>query len=402
MPTDLYSCILTRQLPFQTYLATYFVFVDVGLLSQYIYYSRIHPIPVIPPLAHSGRQSNLRQSRSENWSAHRNRSRKRRSKSGGGENERSRRSLADGDLSASEDPMAQSWMSESSATHSPASALASSSHRSRPVSNTASSIAPGSTEPPSPVIPHPERGRTLTRPQSTSRPSFFGSGLETISGSPASGSPAGVRVQEDLGHVQPPEEEWVGSRRNTSSTSRSRPPATRRATSMMFLSVGLLVTFGSWGGNKDIMSGGRAWSTDLKQNTSSSRPWWESARHPVLHISSHSPNDPFPSLPSNSHHRRNRVFPITVSVPIGPSRTPNSPAEETNPPEHDHDHDDDYPYPKRDLERFIGRASAWVCTTLYLTSRLPQIWQNVCQLLCLISSPLASSHPIVHSFDGNP
>ena len=29
------------------------------------------------------------------------------------------------------------------------------------------------------------------------------------------------------------------------------------------------------------------------------------------------------------------------------------------------------------LERIIGRMSAWACTTLYLTSRLPQIWKNV-------------------------
>jgi solute carrier family 66 (lysosomal lysine-arginine transporter), member 1 len=29
------------------------------------------------------------------------------------------------------------------------------------------------------------------------------------------------------------------------------------------------------------------------------------------------------------------------------------------------------------LEHVIGRISAWTCTTLYLTSRLPQIWKNV-------------------------
>jgi len=29
------------------------------------------------------------------------------------------------------------------------------------------------------------------------------------------------------------------------------------------------------------------------------------------------------------------------------------------------------------LQRVIGRVSAWTCTTLYLTSRLPQIWKNV-------------------------
>ncbi len=32
---------------------------------------------------------------------------------------------------------------------------------------------------------------------------------------------------------------------------------------------------------------------------------------------------------------------------------------------------------QRDIQRFIGRVSAWICTTLYLTSRLPQIWKNV-------------------------
>lgn len=30
-----------------------------------------------------------------------------------------------------------------------------------------------------------------------------------------------------------------------------------------------------------------------------------------------------------------------------------------------------------DMKHVIGRISAWTCTTLYLTSRLPQIWKNV-------------------------
>jgi len=36
--TNLIGCLLTDQLPFQTYLATYFVFVDICLVSQYLYY----------------------------------------------------------------------------------------------------------------------------------------------------------------------------------------------------------------------------------------------------------------------------------------------------------------------------------------------------------------------------
>jgi solute carrier family 66 (lysosomal lysine-arginine transporter), member 1 len=36
-------------------------------------------------------------------------------------------------------------------------------------------------------------------------------------------------------------------------------------------------------------------------------------------------------------------------------------------------HDEESP----SMERIIGRIFAWACTTLYLTSRLPQIWKNV-------------------------
>ncbi|KAK0463968.1 PQ loop repeat-domain-containing protein [Desarmillaria tabescens] len=41
--SNLVGCILTHQLPFQTYLATYFVFVDCTLVGQYIYYTIRNP-----------------------------------------------------------------------------------------------------------------------------------------------------------------------------------------------------------------------------------------------------------------------------------------------------------------------------------------------------------------------
>ncbi|KIM28557.1 hypothetical protein M408DRAFT_59186, partial [Serendipita vermifera MAFF 305830] len=41
--TNLVGCILTHQLPFQTYLASYFVFVDMSLVAQYIYYYKPPP-----------------------------------------------------------------------------------------------------------------------------------------------------------------------------------------------------------------------------------------------------------------------------------------------------------------------------------------------------------------------
>ena len=46
------------------------------------------------------------------------------------------------------------------------------------------------------------------------------------------------------------------------------------------------------------------------------------------------------------------------------------------------------PLPPREnppIERIVGRMSAWTCTILYLTSRLPQIWKNVSTMICTIS-----------------
>ena len=45
--SNLLGCILTHQLPFQTYLAAYFCFVDLSLLGQYLYYYK--PSPSLPP-----------------------------------------------------------------------------------------------------------------------------------------------------------------------------------------------------------------------------------------------------------------------------------------------------------------------------------------------------------------
>ena len=52
--------------------------------------------------------------------------------------------------------------------------------------------------------------------------------------------------------------------------------------------------------------------------------------------------------------------------------------------------DQDLPPPEEgpSLERIVGRMSAWACTTLYLTSRLPQIWKNVSAIVGRDISPL--------------
>lgn len=371
------SCVLTHQLPFQTYLAVYFVLVDVGLMSQYVYYARRRPVPDIPPLAHSGRRAHHRSAHSEPWLAdHRNRSRKRRSRGSG----TTRGSLA------GDDPMSRSWMSESSAGHSPASSrphTIPSHSRQASVPNTAAG-----SESTSPISAHTERGRTLARP---ARNNFFGGPLETISGSPASGSPGPhgmlVSLEQSAGLDQWPA---APAHRNTSSTSRSRPPpSARRSSSMVFLSVGLLVGFGRWSFGGDALAGtgvGRAWSTGDATMPAPRAGFFQAGsgahlQHPALLA-------PWTSAAFQRHTKR-QAFPLDVSItsPSAPSVANLAPlaaqdeTERREPDDNDDDDDDDYPYPKRNLERFLGRASAWTCTTLYLTSRLPQIWQNVCPSL---------------------
>ncbi|KAM0753628.1 hypothetical protein T439DRAFT_310412 [Meredithblackwellia eburnea MCA 4105] len=361
--TNLLGCILTHQLPFQTYLATYFVFVDVGLMSQYIWYTYLHPPSTSQSHSHSARRNYKRASRSETWVSERNRSRKRRSRS------KSHRSLREG-----EDPMEQSWMSESSAGYSPASSrphtVPSHSRRSSHPSTSASTsnlASATSTEPPSPTIP--ERGRSLYRPV---RASYSGP-LATISGSPASGSPVPAELIDGQLIVDEPVD-WVGSRRQqTGSSSRSRPPnAARRSQSMVFLSVGLLVTFGGWrgsqfeGGASDM---GRAWPSTPEMGAvlpskDQHGPEWMVLRHPAI----------FPrTSPSLTHPRQRKRRALATALPVTQSSASEADYIQEEPIE---PQGDGYPSPKRDMERFIGRASAWVCTTLYLTSRLPQIWQN--------------------------
>jgi len=50
--TNLVGCILTKQLPFQVYLAIYFCSVDCGLFFQFIYYSWFYPSNVPPPVVY--------------------------------------------------------------------------------------------------------------------------------------------------------------------------------------------------------------------------------------------------------------------------------------------------------------------------------------------------------------
>ncbi|KAM0792387.1 hypothetical protein ACM66B_005067 [Microbotryomycetes sp. NB124-2] len=381
--TNLIGCILTHQLPFQTYLATWFVGVDVVLVSQYVYYSRKNPKVSLPPLSEAfpyAQAPEVYHSHSRHRSTHRKEKRRRKTSS------KYKRGQSG---SEAEDPMAQSWMSStSSILRSPATTRPTNSRRSTKVlpsrqassqqlarSETVDSLA--SSEPPSPVLDEP-RGRTLTRPSRVVPPM-----LETISGSPASGSPVPASLQAHFDrraeieaahaahqrqsqyqqHYQHYHGQQAQTQRSNSSSSRSRPPHPTRRTSMLFLSVGVLLTFSSMSNRPTtpqvdaVDTDAIAWSVSSPSMPVSPMPLASSATlHPPL--LSWSPS-------STSKLRKRQLEGSGVLPGDEHDSEPKHPGHEEPPRQHG-----------RDWERFIGRASAWLCTTLYLTSRLPQIWQN--------------------------
>lgn len=150
----------------------------------------------------------------------------------------------------------------------------------------------------------------------------------------------------------------------------------------MFLSVGMLVVFGRWagggGGGVDVARG-TAWSTGVQDGAVVAVPRraWAGVQHPAF-FSRGAVAEGRTSAPAYAQRAKRQAFPLDVSSPPPAPGASIILLEATDPPSDSPDNDDgDAPWaPHRNWERFIGRASAWLCTSLYLTSRLPQIWQN--------------------------
>ncbi|KDE06687.1 hypothetical protein MVLG_03033 [Microbotryum lychnidis-dioicae p1A1 Lamole] len=475
--TNLIGCILTHQLPFQTYLATYFVMIDAMLMAQFFHYSRANPSTSIPPLSidypyaqtphthhhhhshphhhHRESQSSVRRSKSFYRSSSQQHS--------ATPSRRRVKALTSEDgpefgETEGEDPMMTSWMFQSSNATTPARSLkngrtststsevmvprasrTSTTHsivtnpttpQTLSVSTSQVLSAPSTSTPPSgPSSPPFEipttmtsslgsiastseaRGRTMTRNLNPHHHYLHHyhhpSNLETISGSPASGSPAPLmrslmeleqqardrvlemghdggrgecdeeddetergrsihRVNDLPSNVLPQYVRETTSRHHHSSShhhhhqqsgsgrssSRSRPPPpARRTSSMLFLSVGLFFTFTTLGRRAEkglgSFAGGstRAWEMGL--------PKLNWVQESTVRLSKREMVTSSPLTASIGEKRDNDVVMSDAVYLVDPKAASG-----------------------RDWERFIGRMSAWTCTTLYLTSRLPQIWQN--------------------------
>ncbi|TKA56159.1 hypothetical protein B0A53_01449 [Rhodotorula sp. CCFEE 5036] len=274
--TNFLGCVLTHQLPFQTYLAGYFLLVDVVLCSQFAYYSRIHPVPPIPPFAEDFPYAQAHTPHHHHHYPHRHsgtRSQSRKPRRSTSRLARSRSAPEDG---GEENPMAASWLTEGSGHSSDVTTSPRfSAQRTTSSSLDEDVISPVSSVPPSPVH-QPERGRTLHR----SAIRTFDPTLAPICGSPSSQGAFMPSYQALNGnhvsfsrdpeqipvpfpphphpHPHPAEHATTSVAapappppppplRTTSS--QSRPPVSRRSTSssIMFLSVGALMTLGSMG-----------------------------------------------------------------------------------------------------------------------------------------------------------
>ena len=216
------------------------------------------------------------------------------------------------------------------------------------------------------------RGRPRGRPTNNSIDVERG-GMQQSSGRSISTSPHAT-----LKHLLPTSSAPATVKRTTSSGGQ-RP----RAVGVVFMSVFLLAGIGrsslkglqqgERGG--DVRVGGREqvivpqaanmWdsSSSARHLSGSDQQILESVIMPVGSKIGQSHTATYVSIPSLSDMMQiQRLSPSSLHQDDGP---------------HDGDKGDKPPNTQGHYQRIVGRVSAWVCTTLYLTSRLPQIWKNV-------------------------
>jgi hypothetical protein len=178
--------------------------------------------------------------------------------------------------------------------------------------------------------------------------------------------------------------------KRTTSSGGQRP----RAVGVVFMSVFLLAGIGrtSWKGMReghgagDVGSGGRGQvilphesNSNWAIPHSSERPTETDQHHVGSTIEVVGPH-------ADKTDATTYISIVTSTDPIHIGRPISSSPEQTQ-----HligaDKGDKPPTGSSHYQRIVGRVSAWVCTTLYLTSRLPQIWKNVSLFVCLAPIP---------------
>ncbi|CAE6414118.1 unnamed protein product [Rhizoctonia solani] len=280
--TNLIGCILTNQLPFQTYLATYFVWIDTCLLVQYIYYEW-YRAPRSPSKLEIDTDVDAPQLTASP-------------------------TIAVGHLGAS---------TSSLPSRPPRSRMRSHSYTRQP-------------------LPLPEDLRDEIGDEHPAMTESFHSEHRRGASLVGRGRPLD-RADEEV----------------DTEAHRKRVSQTRgRGASLVFLAV-----FGLWGFSIGRGRTGEAETGLVKIGRVLPRSI-SNTIHPSVYFASSSESAPLHYIPSPA------IFTSEDQEQLPPTAPPPAPPPSDDEPD------------RTSWAWVVGRISAWICTTLYLTSRMPQIWKN--------------------------
>ncbi|TFY72684.1 hypothetical protein EVG20_g350 [Dentipellis fragilis] len=340
--TNLIGCILTHQLPFQTWLATYFCTVDLMLLSQYFYYRKTAtPVPTFSRSGSRTFPSGLERSApryrtlsnvAANVAAVAALAAQQEETHGApsyGRTRRPRHSSVDGRADYGDQEENEDEVDEEALA-----ALADSFHSEGGRTGRRKHVAWSKER-------HPSAGRGHQSPTSPTLPSSlqFTAQNEELEALAARGRSL-QRVE--YGPEDTEDEEW--RRVQDESQRRRSSRASRRGASMVFMGAWALFSIGTLARN------GRGVAAP------NSAPVGRVLSHVEMPSPTSVSSDPF----ITGDPPPAEAIALAFDQPL-PGGGPDHEPPRYTPPS---------------MERIIGRIFAWSCTTLYLTSRLPQIWKN--------------------------
>ncbi|KAL9715226.1 hypothetical protein Ac2012v2_001887 [Leucoagaricus gongylophorus] len=327
--SNLIGCILTSQLPFQRYLATYFCSIDLVLLSQYIYYQNFFN----PPSSLSSTTFHSQRAASSISTARRL---------------SADRSFAPRATRHNSDPLLRFGGPRSLTSHIPLGQdhVLGDSEDDHPITLIDNFYSEGGKDISRKRVSW-SIGRNRTRANSTSS-------ISAAAPSNATCSVNSVRRGRSLGRNA---EEFLQNSEEARQTSESlsspwncrNSRAGKKSATMVFLGTWALFGVGTFVGNKQYSS-----NTNIGRVLSLPSPI-QGHVVPIAVTSSMAATEPWTISDTVWG------LPVTSEDQDLPSLV-----------EHVVLLDDSKP----SLERIVGRISAWLCATLYLTSRLPQIWKN--------------------------
>ncbi|ESK94512.1 hypothetical protein Moror_7979 [Moniliophthora roreri MCA 2997] len=343
--SNLIGCLLTHQLPFQTWLAAYFVLVDMTLLGQYIYYQNLKPPP---PLHTRSRSTTARR-----MSVDRPRTRYR-TLSAVAANV----AAAAAALAAQQDEVREHSVQGSRLFRSPRDAEGSTSRMTR---NTDEDQVDDGAMGALADSFHSEGGRTIGRKRVSWSKERYGGRAGSVGRQPqllqgglvpmSSAEPVPTGPSSGRGRPETATLDSTASLRHSS-------VASRQGAGLAFLSVFALFSVGTLvqqRSNKGSVLVPRA--VEVNPGAFSLDDNRSGVPHPPFPIDL---ADPDKISDAFSPHSDEGTHTDTIYISSPPHIPQNEPVSIAETPR----------------DRILGRIFAWLCTTLYLTSRLPQIWKN--------------------------